>query len=72
MREVLVALFRAERAPVGSAFHVLNDIYLSMHPQNIEMLLQKRGEHYRLFGFCGLGARTSCFAPTPRACGKSW
>lgn len=54
MREVLVALFRAERAPEGSAFHVLNDIYLSMHPQNIEMLLQKRGEQYRLFaGFSG-------------------
>jgi putative transcriptional regulator len=54
MREVLVALFRAERAPEGSAFHVLNGVYLSMHPQNIEMLLQKRGEQYRLFaGFSG-------------------
>ncbi len=54
MREVLVALFRAERAPEASAFHVLNGVYLSMHPQNIEMLLQKRGGHYRLFaGFSG-------------------
>jgi putative transcriptional regulator len=51
---VLVALFRAERAPEGSAFHVLTGVYLSMHPQNIEMLLQKRGAHYRLFaGFSG-------------------
>lgn len=54
MREVLVALFRAERAPEGAAFHVLKDVYLSMDPRNIEMLLQKRGEQYRLFaGFAG-------------------
>ena len=54
MREVLLALFRAERAPEASAFHVLNGVYLSMHPRNIEMLLQKRGERYRLFaGFAG-------------------
>jgi putative AlgH/UPF0301 family transcriptional regulator len=49
-----VPLFRPPPAPEGSAFHVLNGVYLSMHPQNIEMLLQKRGEHYRLFaGFSG-------------------
>ena len=54
MREVLVALFRTERAPEGSVFHVLKDVYLSMDPRNIEMLLQKRGERYRLFaGFAG-------------------
>jgi putative transcriptional regulator len=54
MREVLVALFRSESAPAGSVFHVLKDVYLSMHPQNIEMLLQKRGGQYRLFaGFAG-------------------
>lgn len=54
MREVLVALFRSERAPEASAFHVLKGVYLSMHPQNIEMLLEKRGERHRLFaGFAG-------------------
>ena len=54
MREVLLAVFRAERAPEASAFHVLQGVYLTMHPQNIEMLLQKRGERYRLFaGFAG-------------------
>lgn len=54
MREVLLAVFRAERAPEASAFHVLNGVYLSMHPRNIEMLLQKSGERYRLFaGFAG-------------------
>lgn len=54
MREVLLALFRAPREPEGSAFHVLKDVYLSMDPRNIEMLLQKRSEQYRLFaGFAG-------------------
>ena len=54
MRQVLVALFRAEREPEGSVFHVLKDVYLSMDPRNIEMLLQTRGERYRLFaGFAG-------------------
>jgi putative transcriptional regulator len=54
MREVLIALFHTERAPEGSVFHVLKDVYLSMDPRNIEMLLQKRGERYRLFaGFAG-------------------
>jgi putative transcriptional regulator len=50
MREVLVALFRAERAPEAAAFHVLKDVYLSMHPQNIERAVENR----RLFaGFAG-------------------
>ena len=54
MREVLVALFQVERAPEGSVFHVLKDVYLSMDPRNIEMLLQQRGERHRLFaGFAG-------------------
>ena len=50
MREVLVTLFRAERAPQAPAFHVLKGVYLSMHPQNIEMPARNR----RLFaGFSG-------------------
>ena len=54
MREVLVALFRSERAPEESAFHVLNGIYLTMHPHNIEALLTERGSEYRLYaGFSG-------------------
>lgn len=54
MREVLVALYRAERAPEGTAFHVLKNVYLTMHPQNIDPLLEKRGGNYRLFaGFAG-------------------
>jgi putative transcriptional regulator len=54
MGEVLVALFRTERAPEAAAFRVLKDVYLSMHPENIERLLAQRGAQYRLFaGFSG-------------------
>jgi putative transcriptional regulator len=54
MREVLVALYRSERQPQAAAFHVLKGVYLTMHPQNIEPLLEARGEHVRLFmGFSG-------------------
>jgi putative transcriptional regulator len=54
MREVIVALFRAERAPDASAFAVLKGVYLTMHPQNIEPLLEQRTGNYRLYsGFSG-------------------
>jgi putative transcriptional regulator len=54
MREVLVALFRSDRAPEASAFHVLKDVYLTMHPHNIEQLLAQPGSRYRLYaGFSG-------------------
>lgn len=50
MREVLVALFRAERAPEAPAFHVLKGIYLSMQPEHVDEAVQER----RLFaGFAG-------------------
>lgn len=54
MREVLVALYRSDRTPDASAFHVLKGVYLTMHPDNIERLLAKRGQGYRLYaGFSG-------------------
>ena len=54
MREVLVALFSAERAPEAAAFHVMNGVYLTMHPANIEPLLSQRAGNYRLYaGFAG-------------------
>ena len=54
MREVTVALFRAQRAPQAASFHVLKDIYLTMHPANIEPLLEQRAGNYRLYaGFAG-------------------
>jgi putative transcriptional regulator len=49
MREVLVALFRAEREP-PAAFPVLPGVYLSMHPDNTQGPARDR----RLFaGFAG-------------------
>jgi putative transcriptional regulator len=54
MREVIVALYRSEQTPEAAAFHVLKGIYLTMHPQNIEPLLAKRAQNYKLFaGFSG-------------------
>ncbi len=54
MREVIVALFRAELAPEASAFPVLRGVYLTMHPHNIEQLLGQREANYRLYsGFSG-------------------
>lgn len=58
MREVMVALFRSERAPEAAAFHILKGIYLTMHPQNMEALLEGEAgrprRSYRLFmGFAG-------------------
>lgn len=53
MRQVLVALFRAEREP-QAAFAVLPGVYLSMHPQNIDGLLAAPARQRRIFaGFAG-------------------
>lgn len=54
MTQVTVALFRSRQAPAASAFHVLRNVYLTMHPANIESLLARTGEGHRLFaGFAG-------------------
>ncbi|MGA8005832.1 MAG: YqgE/AlgH family protein [Burkholderiales bacterium] len=54
LRQVIVALFHSERPPPASAFHVLKDVYLSMHPDNIKMLLESKRGRYRLYaGFAG-------------------
>src|SRR5262249_36612993 len=54
MREVVVALFRAERSPPASAFHVLRGVYLSMHPANIDALAARPGRGHRFYaGFSG-------------------
>ena len=54
LRQVVVALFRSERPPPAPAFHVLKDVYLSMHPKNIRMLLASEHRRYRLYlGFSG-------------------
>ena len=53
MPQVTVALFAADRAPVAS-FQVLQDVYLSMHPQNLDALPTRPGQRLRFFaGFAG-------------------
>lgn len=54
LERIIVALFRAEAPPAGAAFRVLPDIYLSMHPGNINTLLENPRPKLRFFaGFSG-------------------
>src|SRR5258706_6379874 len=56
MPQAIVALFRSESAPQSPAFHVLKELYLSLHPQNLRRLLEGGGTRYRLYaGFSGWG-----------------
>jgi putative transcriptional regulator len=58
MRQAIVALLRSESAPPHAAFHVLKDVYLTMHADNIQKLLAEPGEGYRLYaGFSGWAPR---------------
>lgn len=58
MRQAIVALFRAPTPPAAPAFHVLKQVYLSMHPDNIRGLLSQPGRGYRLYaGFAGWAPR---------------
>jgi putative transcriptional regulator len=45
----VVALFAADEAPPAAAFHVLRNVYLSMHPGNLAALLAARGGRFRLY-----------------------
>jgi len=54
LREVIVALFKAQTPPNESAFQVLPRAYLTMHPLAIERLLAERPGDLRLYaGFSG-------------------
>jgi putative transcriptional regulator len=54
MLRALVSLFRSETPPAAPAFHVLKDVYLTMHPDNIEGLLKDSTARYRIYaGFSG-------------------
>ena len=58
MPEVVVSLFRSDSPPEAAAFHVLKDLYLSLHPQNLRALLAGDGKRYRLYaGFSGWAPR---------------
>ena len=83
MREVLVALFRAERSPDASAFPVLKGVYLTMHPQNIETIdctpdfpagppASSKARCSATAGTCCRRARSWYFAKTRPECGRNW
>jgi len=54
MRQVVVAVFGADATPPQAAFHVLGDVYLTLHPLTIEALLARPDARVRLYaGFSG-------------------
>ena len=54
MLKALVSLFRSETPPAAPAFHVMKDVYLTMHQDNIESLLKDATARYRIYaGFSG-------------------
>ena len=54
MRQAIIAVYRSETAPAAAAFHVLKNVYLTMHPDNIKLLLAAPEAQYRLYaGFSG-------------------
>ena len=58
MRNALVAVFQSPARPAAPAFHVLRDLYLTIHPDNMTMLLGSDARRYRLYaGFSGWAPR---------------
>lgn len=58
MRQVVVAVFHSEERPKAAAFHVLKNIYLSMHPEIVDGLIADDKARYRLYGgFSGWAPR---------------
>ena len=54
----LVAVFLSETRPPAAAFHVLPKLYMTLHPDNVKMLLASDGRRYRLYaGFSGWAPR---------------
>lgn len=58
MRQVLLAVYVSDEAPRGPAFRVLPNVYLTMHPANLEPLIVQPGARMRLYaGFSGWAPR---------------
>jgi putative transcriptional regulator len=57
MRNALIAVFQSPTRPTAPAFHVLRDLYMTMHSDNVTKLLSSDpagSVRYRLFaGFAG-------------------
>jgi putative transcriptional regulator len=49
MLRSVVALFSSDAPPPAAAFHVLKNVYLSMHPQILEALIEGNGARFRLY-----------------------
>jgi putative transcriptional regulator len=45
----VIALFETPQPPDAAAFHVLKNVYLSMHPQNLAALLDAPAARFRLY-----------------------
>lgn len=57
MQQVTVALFRSATRPGAPAFQVLQNVYLSMHPDNVEKLAPRSARHRLFSGFSGWAPR---------------
>ena len=58
MRQVVVAVFHSEQPPKSAAFHVLKNVYLSMHPEIVDGLIADQKARFRLYGgFAGWAPR---------------
>ncbi len=58
MPQAIVAVVRSETAPAVAAFHVLKNIYLTMHADNLKQMLSNPDATYRLYaGFSGWAPR---------------
>ena len=58
MRQAIVAVYRSETPPSATAFHVLKNLYLTMHADNLKRMLDTAGAKYRLYaGFAGWAPR---------------
>jgi len=58
MRQALVSILVSPAPPKAAAFHVLKNVYLTMHQENIEELLKDPKARYRIYaGFSGWAPR---------------
>jgi putative transcriptional regulator len=58
MRQAIVAIYRSESTPAAAAFHVLKNVYLTMHADNLKQMLATPEAKYRLYaGFSGWAPR---------------
>ena len=58
MRQAIVAVYRSSSPPPAAAFHVLKNLYLTMHADNLRRMLGNPAAKYRLYaGFSGWAPR---------------